>query len=745
MTEISHTSIYYQNFNGIISKLNDIRRHLYIGEYDIICGTESKLDGKFFDSELCPSDSLYVVHRKDRNLSLTGRLGGGGCIVLTKKVLKVKRRYDLESLETIEELWLSVDLGNGYELLICTVYLSPTTTLKDYLEFFEKVTSIKSSLDDKTHLMVEGDFNISMQWQVVNDVFTPIVFEGRIAECFIQFLECNDMIQLNRTLNNLGNILDFVLTDLPDSCVEVTAADPMCKVDRHHPPLSIDVKFKPKKFAIDYDIREYNYRKGNYERINDEISVINWEHLLLAVDPNTATERFYSALKNIIDRNVPLRRRRSHKHPIWFTPELINLLRRKDAAHKRYRRSRNSHDYVLFSRLRRESKALLKKCEWSYLSNLQELSRTEVKPFWSYAKSLRKTNSLPSEIYWNDQKYKGPNEMCEGFASYFDSVHASDNNMLPPPSHVSPTSDTFNFVPVTTDDVLKILQSLKTDKGVGPDGISNVFLKRSASSLAFPLSLIFHRIVKTSCYPDVWKIGDWTPIHKSGDTSNMTNYRGVAKLSGCNIVIERLMKDQFMCHLKKIIHPSQHGFMSSRSTLTNLTEFVQHASEVVDDTGQLDVVYFDVRKAFDQVPHELFLRKCEASGLSNAATSLMRSYITDRKYQVKLNGVASRFVYPKSGSVMGPPAFLLYFNDVISQLQCDGWTFADDLKRAKSIKSRSDAELLQKDIDTIDLWCLNNGLRMNIDKCRVMTISKKHHPNIFNYTLDGVEIERKNP
>lgn len=60
------------------------------------------------------------------------------------------------------------------------------------------------------------------------------------------------------------------------------------------------------------------------------------------------------------------------------------------------------------------------------------------------------------------------------------------------------------------------------------------------------------------------------------------------------------------------------------------------------------------------------------------------------------------------------------------------------------IKSWSDAELLQKDIDAIGQWCVNNGLQMNIDKCRVMTITKKRHPITYNYTLDGVAIERVN-
>lgn len=226
----------------------------------------------------------------------------------------------------------------------------------------------------------------------------------------------------------------------------------------------------------------------------------------------------------------------------------------------------------------------------------------------------------------------------------------------------------------------------------------------------------------------------------------MINFRGVSKLCGFAIVVEKLMKNQLMFHLKNIIHNSQHGFMNARSTLTNLAEFVQRGSDVLDAGGQVDVIYFDAQKAFDQVPHEFFLQKCEKNGFSQNASTLMRSYITGRKYQVKLNGVTSRLVEPKSGvgqgSVMGPPSFLLFFNDLISMMECEGWSFADDFKCVWEIKTVDDTAMVQRDIDKVSQWCDNNGLRMNVSKCKVLTITKKKSPIVGNYLMNGTAIER---
>lgn len=53
-----------------------------------------------------------------------------------------------------------------------------------------------------------------------------------------------------------------------------------------------------------------------------------------------------------------------------------------------------------------------------------------------------------------------------------------------------------------------------------------------------------------------------------------------------------------------LIKKSQHGFMKGKSTTTNLTEIAQMLHEESKDS-QIDVIYFDFSKAFDQVRHDL--------------------------------------------------------------------------------------------------------------------------------------------
>lgn len=64
----------------------------------------------------------------------------------------------------------------------------------------------------------------------------------------------------------------------------------------------------------------------------------------------------------------------------------------------------------------------------------------------------------------------------------------------------------------------------------------------------------------------------------------------------------------------------------------------------------------------------------------------------------------------------------------------------DNVKIFKSITSLNDMKLFQSDLSSFNKWCILNGLSLNIDKCQLVTYSKKHNPSHFNYRISDINL-----
>lgn len=137
--------------------------------------------------------------------------------------------------------------------------------------------------------------------------------------------------------------------------------------------------------------------------------------------------------------------------------------------------------------------------------------------------------------------------------------------------------------------------------------------------------------------------------------------------------------------------------MTSKSCQTNLLEYLNTLTKLVDEGHDVDVIYLDFAKAFDKVPHQRLLRKLEAHGISGKVLSWIESLLSDRQQRVVLNGQASSWVPVTSGvpqgSVLGPTCFIIFINDIDEVLDLvDGFVykFADDTKYGRVICNDAD-------------------------------------------------------
>ena len=61
----------------------------------------------------------------------------------------------------------------------------------------------------------------------------------------------------------------------------------------------------------------------------------------------------------------------------------------------------------------------------------------------------------------------------------------------------------------------------------------------------------------------------------------------------------------------------------------------------VDDGSPVDVVYLDIKKVFDKVPHQILLLKLKAHDIGNDVINWIEKWLTQRRQRVIVDGEIS--------------------------------------------------------------------------------------------------------
>ncbi len=206
-----------------------------------------------------------------------------------------------------------------------------------------------------------------------------------------------------------------------------------------------------------------------------------------------------------------------------------------------------------------------------------------------------------------------------------------------------------DFAPVTEEQVSKIIKD-SASKCCTLDPIPTWLIKDCLDVL---LSVIT-KIVNLSLSNSTMLPGLKKALM---DSEILKNFRQISNLSYISKIIEKVVSVQSCAHVNDndLHEPLQSAYKQYHSTETVLLHVQIDILMAIDNRYAVILVLLDLSAAFDTVDHKLLLDRL---GITGNALLWFKSYLTDRKQRVQINGVCSKSTNltcgVPQGSVLGP-------------------------------------------------------------------------------------------
>jgi hypothetical protein len=699
---------------------------------DVIAVTETFIDT--VNNDLLSEYSIdgYKFFNKDR----VNRRGGGSALYVATWLNPVEITPNNSN---IEHVCVKIT-GDKLAVNISVTYRPPGQSQELDIEMYQV---LRQSLNNESVIL--GDFNLPhIDWETLTGVETE-------SHRMLEFIEDNFLIQLVTEPTRENNILDLVIASQEHLINNITVGEHLGSCD--HKVVRAEINTRTN--IVENRTFVPNFGRGNYEGLRSALS-----HLSPPV--TTQVEDAWSYFKNQLltqQRNfIPYCEKRpsNNKNHPWFNIDIKRELKVRNNLHTRLKSLRSTENIRLYNEARRRVKTLIKQAKRRYEEDIAANSRTNAKKFFRYINNKKNIRSGIGPLKDNTGTLVTEDQnMASLLNNYFSSVfnpiadagHITandDNNEIGSAPDIAP-EQTLHNLDITSKEVLRAINDMKTNKSPGPDNIYPKVLKETKSEIVDTLKTVFNLSLRQGTVPADWKTANVTPIFKKGDRNTPGNYRPISLTSVVGKMLESIIRDKIVSHLERhsLIRDSQHGFRNKRSCLSNLLTFYNDLFSAHDITRSLDIVYLDFQKAFDKVPHNKLMFKVKQLGIDGNIHKWIENWLSNRKQRVVINGTASDWAPVTSGvpqgSVLGPVLFIIYINDIDVGLNNFISKFADDTKIGNSIITDHDRISLQEDLNKISEWSHRWEMPFNVNKCHILQVGTRNQK--FNYEMSGVKLE----
>lgn len=723
------------NANGILAKLPTFEVFLNSQNIDICLLTETHLTNNNYLN-------FNIENYKIYNAICPGNTARGGSSIIIKNTID---HFEFGKIESTETQMTIVQLHSlKQKINIGALYCSPNCRIRK--EAFKSLL-----LELGNMFILGGDFNAKhLDWGS-----RVTLTRGRELRQAIRELGCNFHSTGNPTYwptdtNKLPDLLDFFITKKVSS--NFISTEDCHDLDSDHSAvilkLSEDIVKKATKPVLTNSSTDWvSFRLELDSKIDLSISLQTIEDL------EDASEKFIKLIQDSAWANTKIRN--SRKIVTTYPEHILNKVREKRRARKRWQQSRDPSDKNILNnitqQLSREIKFFNENSLKTHLSNLSAEKETQYS-LWKATKKSKNKVAHSAPIKKPDGTWaKSDKEKTEIFAEHLAGIFQP--NIGVSDIDVDNINNNYeNSIPlVRRKELLKEIKSLKLKKAPGFDLINAHVLKNLPKKAISFLQILFNAAIKLRHFPSIWKVAEIIMIPKPGKPQNdVKSYRPISLLPLISKLFEIIIQKRIQVYINrfKVIPNHQFGFRKSHATTDQIHRITDVIEKVFERKEVCSTVFLDVAQAFDKVWHKGLIFKLNRF-LPNSYAKLLTSYLSDRVFRVREGNEYSPLKEINAGvpqgSILGPILYLVYTSDLPEMENIKVATFADDTAlMATGRNIEESTSKLQEANNSITNWCKSWKIKLNETKSVHVNFTLKKIENPPNVTLNNIEVPLEN-
>lgn len=676
---------------------------------------------------------IEKLHLSDYNLiSYSSRTvyRGGGTAIFCQNVVASEVSTSVQPKERVFEFCISKFNMLDSECILICVYRSPAGDTNDFLSDLDEL--LRGVCVARGHAVVCGDFNINF------------LHNSKLTDTLLQLMLSYGLkphvVEPTRVSAVSSTLIDNIFSNIDVELMECSVLK-TCMSDHYGQLLAINVSAS--NFPGLCKVNRRAFKEENIALFVQYMSETSWSDVLDLDGADAKYESFFETLFFWFDTAFPVGTITTNKKSkSWISREISDYSDYIKDLYVWYKETKSPLVYQQYKRERKQYRHFLSNYKKALFDSQISNSTNKSKSAWNIFNKLTNKVKQQRELTLVDSGsvLSDPGRISELFNSHFS---ASSTNL-----QFVPVSDLFQHPtifldPIDEREVFRLLMSLPNKFSAGLDEIPVKILKHVAHFISEPLADIINESFTTGTFPDSLKGAKVVPIYKNGEPTSVENYRPISILPSLSKIFERALYDRLYKYFSSfnIFTTHQYGFLPKKSTELAIYNTINYIMENLDNKNKVAGIYFDLSKAFDNINHELLIQKLEGYGVRGVCSRLVQSYLQNRSQCVSItsNGIThisqSRKITQgvPQGSILGPLLFIIYVNELSERVD-DGMAcqYADDTSVILACSTNKTlSSFCSKTLQTMEEWCAENCLRLNVEKTRLLNFDKQKQ----NYSL----------